>query len=115
MSRYFDNLTRSVLTETHVTSLNKELHNKNVLMYKEGVEKVYKFLFVKGNPYGVAAVTKSYHITSKQVVPCEQTIDIVQFLESTFNSYHLFRKKQFQQKTEKLADSIKGGSVPNFM
>ena len=115
MSRYFNNPTRSVLTETHITSLNKELHNRNVLMYKEGVEKVYKFLFVKRNPYGVAPVTKLYHITSKQVVPREQTMDIVEFLENIFNSYLSFRKKQFQQKAKKLADSIKGSNVPSFM
>ena len=85
ISRCFNNLTRSDVVEVDAAPLNKELRNKNILELKEGIENAYIFLNERGNPNGVATATKLYHITSKQVVLCEQTMEIVEFLENGFN------------------------------
>lgn len=91
--------------------MDKRLHNKNFLKYKEGVEKVYKFLNNNKNSYGIATSTKLYHITSKQVVPCKETMEIVEYLGNGCNSYPLFWK---EQNGKKLANSIKSLNVPSL-
>ena len=115
ISRCFNNLTRSYVTEADAALLYKELRKKNILEYKKGVENAYKFLNDRGNPHRVAAATKLYHTTSKQVVLREKTMEIVTFLENGFSSYLLFRKERLQEKTKKLAHSIRRVNAPSFM
>lgn len=49
INRSYNNIARTVVTDTNSTTLNKKLRDKNMKEYHEAVNKVFDFLNERGN------------------------------------------------------------------
>ena len=86
--------------------------------YYEVVEPVFDFLNERGNPYKAVGSVKLHHVISKHVIPSDKSGCMLSFSENGSKNYLKFCEGRFlkkKKKKKKLADTIKGITVPQFL
>ena len=95
----------------------KASHELGSSLYKlrnEKVNKTYRFISERGNPYLTSQYVKLHHLTTRQCVNETDSKKLLEHFEHGEKTYIEFRNERFADKTKVLSDVIKKVSLPSF-
>ena len=80
----------------------------------ESVNKTYRFISERRNPYLTLRYVKLHHLTTGQCVNETDSKKLLEYFEHGEKTYIEFRNERFLDKTKALSDVIKTVSLPSF-
>ena len=80
----------------------------------ESVNKTYRFIWERGNPFLTSQYVKLHHLATGQCVNETDSKKLLEYFEHGEKTYIEFRNERFLDKTKALSDVIKTVSLPSF-
>ena len=96
------------------TNLYLELRDSLYKLVNESVNKTYRLISERGNPYLTSQYVKLHHLATGQCVNETDSKKLLEYFEHGKKIYIEFRNERFVDKTKALSDVIKKVSLSSF-